>query len=502
MELCHRVRRSTACLLPLILLLPASGMLLGQQDDQSEIFLKAYLSAQQGEKLERENRFKTALAKYRFAGSLIESLRRSHADWQPAVVKYRGRKISEGILRIQERMTKQNALSASAAALPGIAPALPEAEGWSEPGSEVVTPQWDETTVPTSRDGVTKAATKKLRDKIDQLQASVGKARGELKAARKEKQTVDTRLKETNSKLAKAQNDVEKTKKSEQQVRDELAKTQESFRASQALQENSTKERHQLQAEIGQLKDALAAADKARLTAEKQRDDVQVKLVVANEQVTALAHQRDEAFAQLKAAKEIEQGVQLLLVEKEDLQRKLTAAERTVQALGESDPVNAQKFALMNQQLAELRQQLGESEKRNDYLAARAAELGVQLDEASTELQTVKLNATSGEESEQLIRENELLRNIVVRERQEEARRDQARKLVIAELSKLRIRSDALNRQIEFLAQPVTTLSTEELALLRQPIVSVSDQQAGLFRASFVFEKKSAGDSISAAPAD
>jgi Flp pilus assembly protein TadD len=45
-------------------------------------------------------------------------------------------------------------------------------------------------------------------------------------------------------------------------------------------------------------------------------------------------------------------------------------------------------------------------------------------------------------------------------------------------------------------------LSTAELALLRQPVVSVSDQQAGLFKASFVFEKKSIGDSISTAPQD
>src|SRR5437879_9613405 len=85
--------------------------LVGEQDDPSEIFLKAYLSAQQGEKLEHENRFKTALAKYRFAGSLIEELRKSHTDWQPAIVEYRGRKISEGILRIQERMSRQNELT-------------------------------------------------------------------------------------------------------------------------------------------------------------------------------------------------------------------------------------------------------------------------------------------------------------------------------------------------------------------------------------------------------
>src|SRR5881398_2208590 len=150
--------------------------LVGQQDDPSEIFLKAYLSVQQGEKLEHEDRFKTALAKYRFAGSLIAQLRRSHADWQPAIVEYRGRKISEGILRIQERITRQNQLSASANPLPEIAPAPPESEGWSEPGPEVVAVQPDEASSEASRDA-SKEATKKLRGKVDQLQAALDKAR-------------------------------------------------------------------------------------------------------------------------------------------------------------------------------------------------------------------------------------------------------------------------------------------------------------------------------------
>ena len=102
-----------------------------QHDDPSEVFLKAYLSAQQGEKLERQDRFKTALAKYRFAGSLIEELRKSDSQWQPAVVEYRGRKISEAILRLQERITRQTQLNASANPLPDIAPAAPESDAWS-----------------------------------------------------------------------------------------------------------------------------------------------------------------------------------------------------------------------------------------------------------------------------------------------------------------------------------------------------------------------------------
>src|SRR4029453_4723849 len=123
--------------------------------------------------------------------------------------------------------------------------------------------------------------------------------------------------------------------------------------------------------------------------------------------------------------------------------------------------------------------------------AARAAELDVELEHASTELQAAKLAGPNSQESSHLARENKLLRNIVVRESQEEARRDEARKLVLAELDRLKVRSDLLNKQIEFLAQPVTKLSTEELALFRQPGVQISKEKPGVIKMSFVFEKKS-----------
>src|SRR4029453_7676384 len=119
----------------------------------------------------------------------IETLRRSHGDWQPAIVEYRGRKISEGILRIQDRTTRKEALSASSGPLPEVAPALPEGGAWSEPGPEVVAPQLGELIAGTSRDAVIEGATKRLRDKVGQLQAALGKARSELETARKKKET-------------------------------------------------------------------------------------------------------------------------------------------------------------------------------------------------------------------------------------------------------------------------------------------------------------------------
>jgi Flp pilus assembly protein TadD len=489
------MRRTGAALLALVLFLGVTRVLVGQQDDPSEIFLKAYLSSQQGEKLEHETRFKTALAKYRFAGSLIAELRKSHTDWQPAIVEYRGQKISEGILRVQERMTKQNALSASASSLPEVAPSLPEGDDWSEPGPEVVAPKSDKSATKAWRDVASNEATKKLPGKADQLQTALDKAHSDLESARKEKEALNTRLQETISKREEAQDDLDRARKSERQARDQL---QESLRTAQASQENSARQEQQFRSEITQLKAAVAAADQARVTAEKQRDGTQAKLATASEQIAALEHQRDEAFDQLKVVRTPEQGVELLLAEKDDLQQKLAKAEEKVRNLVQNDPVNAKAFADTNDKIAQLREQLGESQKRNDYLMAKGAELAVQLDETGTELQVAKLASANSEESAQLKRENELLRNIVVRERQEEARRDETRKLVVTELEKLKIRSETLNKQIELLAQPVTKLNSEELALLRQPVVSVSDERAGLFKASFVFEKKSASNSISA----
>ncbi len=496
----RHTRRTGSVLLALFSFLLAADLLVGQQDDPSEIFLKAYLSAQQGAKLEHENRFKTALAKYRFAGSLIEELRKSHAEWQPAIVEYRGRKISEGILRIQERMSRQNDLATDAKQLPEIVPSLPETDGaWSEPGPEAVAPPGAETIAQGSSGAAIKEATRKLRGKVDQLRDALEKSRGDLETARKENELVNARLKDTASKLEQSQNEIEKSRKSEGQARDQLAKVEDSLKALQASRDNGAKEQQQLSAEVARLKDAVAAAEEARVTAEKQRDETNTKFADASEQITTLLQKRDKALAQLHGMKEAEQRLQGVLAENSDLKQTLAKAEEKVREFGKDAPKNADELAGVKRQVTQLQQQLTETQKQNQYFAARVAELHVQLDETSVQLQNAKLTGASSEDTGQLAKENELLRDIVVRGRQEEARRYQTKERMLAELDKLKIKSDALNKQIELLAQPITKLSSEELALLRQPVVSISDQNPGILKASFIFAKKSSPNFVKVA---
>ena len=461
------------------------GVLLAQVDDPSDIFLKAYLSTQQGEKLEHENRFKAALAKYRFAGSLIEELRRSHSEWQPAIVQYRGRKIGEGILRVEERISRHNDLNAAASPLPEIVPSLPENDSWSEPGPEVVAPQGFNTVFRGSGDGAIEEATRRLRRKVDQLETALEKSHSDFETERKEKEAVNARLKETRSKLENAQKEIEASRESERQVRSQLTQKQ-------ASQENSTTE--QLRAQIADLRNEVAVADAARATAERQRDEANAKLAEANKQIAAVAQQRDQAFTQLEGGSVTEQPVQTLLAESFDLKLAPPNLEKTVPA--DDNSTSAEELAGVKQQVTQLQQRLVESQKQNQYLVARISELWVQLDTTAAQLQSAKLNGKNSDETDRLMRENELLRNIVVRERKEEARREEARKVMLAELDRLKIKADALNREIELLAQPVTELSSQELSLLRQPAVPVSDQSRAGLTASFIFAKKSARDSV------
>ena len=467
--------------------------LFAQGDDPSEVFLKAYMTAQQGEKLEHENQFKAALAKYRFAGTLLEELRKRHGDWQPAIVDYRSRKVSESILRVQGKASTQEEVAAGPAPLPDNAPIVPSNPGAIEPSVEVTSPRVNETKAQILSDAAIKEATKKLQSKVDQLQVDLKKSHGEFENVQKEKESLNGRLQETNAKLGKAQSELDKAKGAEKQVRDQLADAQGSLKKIQDGGSADKQAQEALRVEIAQLKKALATVEQGRNAAEKERDAANAKASEAGNQIASVTKDRDEALAQLKGAKAVEQRVQVLVAENSDLTKKLADAEKTVREISEDKPRKEKELAGVKGQVAQLQQQLAASQKQNKDFEVTVADLRLQLDQAASELEKAKLTGANPQETARLTKENAMLRNIVVRERQEEARRDQAKKLMLAEFEKLQIKSATLNEQIQLLAQPIAKLTTEELALLRQPVVSISDDNPSALKASFTFAKKSPG---------
>src|SRR4029077_8037191 len=211
------------------------------------------------------------------------------------------------------------------------------------------------------------------------------------------------------------------------------------------------------------LKKALGSAQEGRTAAEKERDEANARATDADQKVASANKERDDALTKLQGLKDTQQRVEVLVAENSDLKQKLADAEKTVREISADKPKKEQELADVKKQIADLQSQLTASQKQNQSYEAQFAQLRIQLDDASKQLEQVKLVGSTPEETAKLTKENEMLRNIIVRERQEEARRDQAKKLMLAEFDKLQIKSETLTQQIQLLAQPVARLTTDEL---------------------------------------
>src|SRR5438477_641315 len=301
------MKKIRSILLATVVFCLASPLLTAESDDPSETFLKAYMTAQQGEKLEHENQFKAALAKYRFSGSLIKQLSKAHPDWQPAIVEYLGRKVSESILRVQDKTSTQESVNAPAPPAENAAAVPPEpAPTQVAKGPVAPLPAAKPAPASTPNEVAIEQATRKLRDRVDQLEAELQKSRTQMSAAENEKQSLNSRLDETKSKLGKAQGDLDKAKTAEKQVRDQLTQAQASLKKTAAAGSNEGKAQEALRSEIAQLKKVLVSAQEGRSAAEKERDDANTKVASADQQRASASKERDEANA--RAARRREQA--------------------------------------------------------------------------------------------------------------------------------------------------------------------------------------------------
>ncbi|MGI8890112.1 MAG: tetratricopeptide repeat protein, partial [Chthoniobacterales bacterium] len=339
-------------------------------------------------------------------------------------------------------------------------------------------------------------ATRDLRTRVEALESELHKSQKEISTAQKEKSDLKGRLQQSNSELEKAKGQVAKSSQAEKEVRGQLTAAQESLQVIQSGGNADEKATAALQSQIAQLKQALETAQTGRSVAEKESADAQAKLFDSSKEITtvtqqrdAMQHERDDAVRELKITGDAKARVQVLMTENNDLQKKLAAAENNVRQISADRPRKAQELQNVKQQLEKLRDQLVASQKANQDSEKTIASLRSQLDEASGQLAAAKLNGETPEETERLVKENQMLRAIVMRERQEEARREQAKKLMLAEFDKLKIKSDVLDQQIHLLAEPITKLSPDELALLKTPVVAISETEPGTVKASLTMAK-------------
>jgi Flp pilus assembly protein TadD len=590
--------RSPFLFLPLaacIAIAPAAPA--AESSDPDQIFLSAYMSCQAAEKLESQGNFKAALAKYRFAGSVLDQLEARNPGWNPPVLQFRKKKVADAIQNLQERIaaeappvvppTPRSGLDTNL--VPGINPDIsPAPRTGSAPDADTgngggdafdraaremraqmanikaqleasrqqlesvqqekarLARQLQETTgkldqaASLSQDQAeklrqTEAALKQqaeraaaneaaakantgnqkaLQAQLEEAKAEAAKAKEQLTRAKASESDLEAKLKEAGQQLETQQKQKDeaadaKAKELEKQMQ-ALRNALEDAKADREVAEEQGELIHQRSIKLAQERDEatvkatqlatnLAEAEKKLVAAAQEREAARAeavatsqKLAESQKQIQSVTAERDSALAQLAKAQEEKGKVDKLLAENASLTKQLDEAQKTIAGLNATVPQKDQQIAGLQKQLAGLQEQLAAAQKEGENNKSTIADLQKQLDATTA---AAKEQPPVTEDQKKLSQENELLRGIVLRELKEQARREQARKLVLSELDRMKGRSQALVDQIGLLSQPAVQLTEAERALFKTPQMEIIDNTPGAMSISIAAPASSPGNS-------
>jgi tetratricopeptide (TPR) repeat protein len=175
---------------------------------------------------------------------------------------------------------------------------------------------------------------------------------------------------------------------------------------------------------------------------------------------------------------DLDERLASILQENSQLKNQLNETERQLRALATSSPqsdspspprATQATLANLQSQLRKVQEKLALTEQENNAFRQTTTELKKQLESAQNNLISAQKANLSQRDNESFQRENEVLRDIITRQIQEQARRDAAKKLATEEIENLKIQSAVLRQQLEILASPIINLSQDQLSLLRLP---------------------------------
>ena len=350
------------------------------------------------------------------------------------------------------------------------------------------------------------------------------KLENNLAEARREIDSLKKDLEKTRAELTGAKASIDRTKTSLVEARSELAQTKVTL-------ENVTAERDQLKsadakASDKRLKELATRIEKLeadnevlndenqRLTGKLQKagtyiEESQKVLAATDKDRKALASERDKAVASLSKIKDNQKEIDRLLKERGEIEQKFAAEKQALEKrIADQKPkldlveklesenknltarLEKAELALKDSGKIQADQELRESLLEEvtllkDRLAAARGELQArdesiktlyaQLDEASGEAARLRLDPKPTEEQRQVAEENELLKNIVLRQLKEQNERTQAVGVLEQELEKLYVKSDTLSSQLAVLSKPPAQFSDREMLIFRDPLVVLNN---------------------------
>jgi Flp pilus assembly protein TadD len=262
-----------------------------------------------------------------------------------------------------------------------------------------------------------------------------------------------------------------------------LADAQKQIATLKTTDADAAKKNDELTAQLSDAHKQLGKLTSDRDAAQKQITALDGKLADAQKEIASvktdrdsIAAQRDQALADLAKARDAQKHVDQLIAQNATLMAKVAGDEKIIKDFKSDSPQKDKEIADLRKQVSDTKALLTATQQDRDNVQTTLNDLQQQYDSATSELASLKANkGVSDTEKQSLTDENGLLRGIVLRELKQQARRDEAKRLVMSELSQLQVQSDTLLQQINLLGQPVVQLTPQERTLFKDPSLDIPD---------------------------
>jgi len=439
-------------------------------DDAGDRFLQVYENYQAGAKLETDGKYADALQKFRFCVSLLEQIQRTSPDYYPILIDARLKKSRAAIARVQSFLQSPPSTPSAGAGDGNIPPSAPPPRpaapfiqfplNYRAPSPGQSAPPLISPEPP--------AGSFVGSDEIDDLKRQLLESMAREQSSQKEIDLWKVRSAEQQSQLAEMKQSLEDLQEANGRLSREKESDQKQITTLQADLDAAHADLEVANEYNGELFDKLDRAakfidqdEKIRKQLLAERKELSTRVENRASDTAKLVKERDEAVARRDELQKRVAGADSQADQNKNLAAKLTDAESKIADLSKD---KADRDKMVN----DLRGEVASSGKtlalvRDDLKSGqkRIAELEKQLSDTANASASV-----TGEMKD----ENALLKSLVARQLKEQAKRQQARKLVEEEMEKLQVRSQTLVDRLNTMAAADAPLTPQEKKLV-DPVV-------------------------------
>ncbi len=414
------------------------------QESVADDYLRGYLLFQEADSLAKKGKQEEAYLKYSEAGKIVDGVALNHPNYEPNVVSYRRKEIREAMAGIMAQLPENSPLRAASSTSRQNYPSIPRDDRSGLGGSTLSSrgnrnPRLDEIAGDSQR----------LLQELQLSRSNLEQATAQLTRSRRIQDDLTARLSEAETRLAQAGDTDSKALKGEiARLKSELNIANESITHNDERFAQEKAAHEKAQKEIAALK-----SERQHLTAE--RDQLSLLL-------------KESESGEMKA----------LLAENASLKAQLKEATQTIGTLKADNAAKDEEIHTLKDKIMSIEGQLAKLKEENDESKRRLAALAEKLRKTSAQLNETVAKSREGV-SEDILKENQVLQGIIKRQLMQQARRRDAKQLVMSQLTKLGVDSSSLMESVKRLAGESFTLSEAERETLENPAFQDLIDEAG-----------------------